>query len=618
MTKETLFPFRFARYRPYPMVILSGLLLALSFPPLPFAFLSYIAFVPLLLVIDRTPDKLFEDRFWGFFKAIFVLIWRFITLQFLWRYKQKPWIYKRQIISHNAQVFRYAYTTFVIWNLGTCYWLMMTAFGADSWQEVLTYIMSGLVANLVNPFLMTIPIYLFSLSRRTGWSWLPPVSLVVFWLTFEFLHFNWDLSWSWITLGHAFTLFPKAIQYIELTGTLGISLQILMINVLVFSGLKVWEQAHQSGFTEMRKLALASLSTAVVALLTLPFIANIWLLNPERDVFQSVGNINVRVIQPNIDPYEKTSSYGSQIAIMDSLIGSAGIDSIDLVLMPETAISKGMYQQCLREERLIQPFWQQVYLHNLSLMSGFIEFRLYPKDSNPVPVHTYQFVDNRVPSRCLNYPEAFDTIYLDQNNASFLLRTDTVPQTFQKAKLVPMVERMPFLDVLTFLKDWAPALGGSVGGYGYPDSVRNLVLHTHDKVAPMLCYESEYGDYLRQFVAKGARFMTIITNDGWWGESSGHIQHAHFASLRAIETRRAIARSANTGISLFTDNKGEISQPTDFWVPTFIDGKLDLYDSQTFYVKHGDYLGYIAAGLSLLLLLLILIRNSRFGRTHKG
>ncbi|MEL6652427.1 MAG: apolipoprotein N-acyltransferase, partial [Bacteroidota bacterium] len=265
-------------------------------------------------------------------------------------------------------------------------------------------------------------------------------------------------------------------------------------------------------------------------------------------------------------------------------------------------------------ERLIQPLWRQVYLHNLSLMSGFIEFRLYDKTTEPIPVHTYQFVNNRLPSRCLNYPAEFDTVYLDQNNASFLLRTDTIPQTFQKAKLVPMVERMPFLDVLTFLKDLAPSLGGSVGGYGYPDSVRNLVLHTQDKVAPMICYESEYGDYVRQFVKKGARLMTIVTNDGWWGESSGHIQHAHFSTLRAIETRRDIARSANTGTSLFTDNRGYIHQDTEFWVPTQIDRKLSLYDGQTFYVQHGDYLGDIVAGLSLLLLLLILIRNARIGR----
>ena len=100
--------FWFARYRPYPMVILSGILLILAFPPFPMAFLAYFAFVPLLLVIDQTPEKTFEDRFWGFFKAIIVLLFRFLTLQFIWRYKQKPWRYQRQIISQNAHFSHYS------------------------------------------------------------------------------------------------------------------------------------------------------------------------------------------------------------------------------------------------------------------------------------------------------------------------------------------------------------------------------------------------------------------------------------------------------------------------------------------------------------------------------
>ena len=244
MSKEFLSPSWLARYRPYPMVMLSGILLVLSFPPFPFAFLAHIAFVPLLLVIDMTPAKTFEDRFWGFFKAFIVLLWRFVTLQFIWRFKQKPWRYQRQIISHNAQVFRYAYTAFVIWNFGTCYWLMMTAFGATSWTEVITYLMAGLMACILNPFLMTIPVYLYTRIKKTGWHGLASLAFVCFWLTFEWLHFNWDLSWSWITLGHAFTLYPSAIQFIEFTGTLGISAQILVVNVLIYQAIRAVGSRH--------------------------------------------------------------------------------------------------------------------------------------------------------------------------------------------------------------------------------------------------------------------------------------------------------------------------------------------------------------------------------------
>lgn len=613
MSKERLSPSWLARYRPYPMVILSGILLVLAFPPFPLAFLAYFAFVPLLLVIDKTPEKTYEDRFWGFFKAFFVLLWRFLTLQFIWRYAQKPWLYKRKIISHNAQVFRYAYTAFIIWNLGTCYWLMMTAFGANNWQEVLTYLMAGLVANIVNPFLMTIPIYLYTQVKKTRWAWVSPLALVSFWLTFEWLHLNWDLSWSWITLGHSFTMFPAAIQYIEFTGVLGISAQILIVNVLLYLAIKKWDGRTEA--TDSKLPAILSLLAAGVIVL-LPFVFRPLILQPDRAVFQAVDSLTVRVVQPNIDPYDKSKTYAfsRQIDIMDSLAGAPGIDTIDLVVMPETAIPKGMYRECLRDERLIQPLWQRVYLDNLSLLSGFIEFRLYPKTVLPVPIHSYPLYNDRIPGRCATFPaEEIDTAYIDQCNAAFLLRVDTVPQTFQKAKLVPMVERMPFLNVLSFLKDWTPALGGSVGGYGYPDSVQNLVLHTQDKIASLICYESEYGDYVRQFVLKGARMLTIITNDGWWGESSGHIQHARFATLRAIETRRTVARSANTGISLFTDNLGYLHQQTTWWTRVFEDRRLPLYDAETFYVRHGDYLGRYAGYLSLLGLGLILLRFTKFG-----
>jgi apolipoprotein N-acyltransferase len=611
------------------MVILSGVLLVLSFPPFPFAFLAHVAFVPLLLVIDKTPAKTFEDRFWGFFKAIFVLLWRFLTLQFIWRFKQKPWRYQRQIISHNAQVFRYAYTAFVIWNFGTCYWLMMTAFGATGWTEVITYLMAGLVACILNPFLMTIPVYLYTRVKKTGWHGLASLAFVCFWLTFEWLHFNWDLSWSWITLGHAFTLYPSAIQFIEFTGTLGISAQVLIVNVLIYQAVRAVDSqqsiVHSPQASEgtnspdrtKRKLHFwVPLGGAVLFALA-PFLFNPVILAEDRAVFQPVDSLSVRVIQPNIDPYDKskTYAYNRQIDIMDSLMGAPGIDTIDLVVMPETAIPKGMYRECLRDERLIQPLWRRVYLENLSLLSGFIEFRLYPGDIDPVPIHSYPLANNRIPGRCSSYPaEEIDKAYIDQCNASFMLRVDTAAQTFQKAKLVPMVERMPFLDVLTFLKDWTPELAGSVGGYGYPDTIQNLVVHTGDKVASLICYESEYGDYVREFVNRGARMLTIITNDGWWGESSGHIQHAHFTTLRAIETRRAVARSANTGISLFGDNRGYLYQETEWWTRVYLDRKVPLYEGETFYVKQGDYIGQIAGILSLLWLLLALLMNTIIGR----
>src|SRR5207247_2436074 len=77
-------------------------------------------------------------------------------------------------------------------------------------------------------------------------------------------------------------------------------------------------------------------------------------------------------------------------------------------------------------------------------------------------------------------------------------------------------------------------------------------------IAPAICYESIYGDFLSAYIRNGAEFIAVITNDGWWGDTPGYIQHENYARLAAIEFRRDIARSANTGISCFINQKGDI------------------------------------------------------------
>lgn len=573
------------------MVILSGIMLILSFPPFPFAFLAYFAFVPLLLVIDQTPNKTKEDRFWAFFKALVIIPWRILSRPILFllrlipaireRGPLPPLLYKRKIISHNAQVFRYAYTAFVIWNFGCCYWLMMTALGGGDLAEILTNMVAGLLANVLNPFLMSIPIYLYTKIRWRSNPVIGSLSFIVFWITFEWLHLNWDLSWSWLTLGHGMSYYPAAIQYMEFTGILGVSLHILLINALIYQVLNFLKQ-------EQKTIAIR-LSGGIIALAALPFLLNIWLLNPNREVFQAHDSLNVRIIQPNIDPYVKfkADSRLAQLNRFDSLIRQPGVDTIDLAILPETAIPRGVWTEQIPTDQLLQPLWKIAQDHELSILTGMTEYRYFdPTFPN-------------IPASARPYRQGFADAY----NAAAMLVANQKPQTFQKGKLVPMVERMPFLETFTFLKKYNIDLGGNFGNYGVPDSIRTLRTRQQKQVAPLICYESEYGEYVTEFVRKGAEMLIIITNDGWWQRTSGHIQHAHFSTLRAIETRRAVSRSANTGISLFADNRGNITQPTTYWTIAYIDAKIPLYDSLTFYVRYGDYIGYICGAGTLIAIL---------------
>ena len=108
------------------------------------------------------------------------------------------------------------------------------------------------------------------------------------------------------------------------------------------------------------------------------------------------------------------------------------------------------------------------------------------------------------------------------------------------------------------------------------------------KTAPIVCYESIYGAFVTAMYAM-ERNSCIITNDAWWG-TQGHQQLLSYARLRAIENRRAIARSANTGISAFINAKGEVEQTLAYEKEGSLTAKVQLHNQLTFYSIYGDYL----------------------------
>ena len=129
------------------------------------------------------------------------------------------------------------------------------------------------------------------------------------------------------------------------------------------------------------------------------------------------------------------------------------------------------------------------------------------------------------------------------------------------------------------------------------------------RIAPVICYESIFGEYHNGYIKKGAQAIFIMTNDGWWDNTAGHRQHLYFASLRAIETRRGIARSANTGISAFVNQRGDILQPTKYGEAVAIKGSLHLNDAITFYVRWGDIIARVALFLTAIFLLNTIVKG---------
>jgi apolipoprotein N-acyltransferase len=168
--------------------------------------------------------------------------------------------------------------------------------------------------------------------------------------------------------------------------------------------------------------------------------------------------------------------------------------------------------------------------------------------------------------------------------------------------LVPGVETLPWF--LKFIDKWFEKFGGTTAGYAKQKERTVLAVKNGFNIAPSICYESIYGEFMSKYVRNGANLICIITNDGWWKKTPGHKQHMNYARLRAIETRTWVARSANTGISCFIDPYGTVINPQPYNTAAAI--KLSVPSgspaSKTFFVKHGDILSKIMIALSILLL----------------
>jgi apolipoprotein N-acyltransferase len=452
-------------------------------------------------------------------------------------------------------LFAYSLLAFVLWNSLTTYWIVhATLFGV-------------VMAVLINALLMAGTFTLFSwiksrLGVKRGW-W----AFVCLWLSFEYLHLNWDLSWPWLTLGNGFANYPSTVQWYEFTGALGGSLWVLLANVLAY-------QAWQT-----RKFVKMSLWIA------LPIAAS-FLMTPD---LSPADTVKVVVVQPNIDPYNEKFgglTADEQLEKMLALAETKVDSTTDYLIGPETALVNSIWENQLDQSPAIlrlQQFLQQY--PQLHIIVGASTYKLF-EEGEELSETARQFSGRE------RYYDAFNTaIQIDTSGI----------QLYHKSKLVPGVEMMPFSTVLKYFKSLSVNLGGVSGSLGSQED-RTVFSSAQAQVAPVICYESIYGEYMLDYVRNGTDLITIITNDGWWKDTPGYKQHLTYASLRAIETRRAIARSANTGTSAFIDAFGKISQPTAWWQEAAIAQELPVYKGVTFYATYGNYIGRLAGFVAAILL----------------
>jgi len=533
--------------------VLSGALLCLSWPAIG-------GFAPLLLI--------------GLVPLLFV----------------EEFIYK----SKNGSIFGYAFLSFLIWNALTTWWIYCVS------EDFSTKIMVVSVAVLVNSCLMAIIFTFFHFTKRKIGEREGYISLILYWLAFEYLHLNWELTWTWLTLGNGFANYTKWIQWYEYTGVFGGSLWILVTNVIFFLILREG-LSYKKSIRENKKL-IGILSSLII----IPILISQLIYDNYKEAYEPV---NIVVVQPNIDPYsEKYSglSYKEQLNKLLQLAASAADSTTGYVIAPETALTENIWENELEQTysiNVLRAFTRQY--PSLKFIVGMSSYSMF-MPGEELSNTARQFHDGS------GYYDAYNTAMQIDNTGQI--------QIYHKSKLVQGVEFIPYAYILKPLEKLSLDLGGTTGSLGTQDEPSVFVSHGPEhsglKIAPAICYESIYGEYIAEYINKGANLIFVITNDGWWGDTPGYKQHLAYARLRAIETRRSIARSANTGISCFINQRGDILQPTDWWKPAVIKGTLNANSILTFYTKYGDYIGRIASFLTVLLLVYTVVRS--LNKTQKG
>jgi apolipoprotein N-acyltransferase len=243
------------------------------------------------------------------------------------------------------------------------------------------------------------------------------------------------------------------------------------------------------------------------------------------------------------------------------------------------------------------------------LMRQFIQ--QYPNIHLLWGIDTFTFITN--PAEVKPASNVFRPgIWIDFYNAALWVDATSEIQKYYKSKLVVGIENLPYKPILEpLLGNIMLDLGGTISTKTTQSDRAVFSSSDGSKVGPIICYESVYGNFVNGYVQNGAQFLAIITNDAWWNETQGHKQHLSFATLRAIETRRDIARSANTGISAFVNQKGEITQHTQYGEKIALKGTVQLNNTRTFYVQYGDYIASIALFIASILMMMVCIKPLR-------
>jgi len=521
--------------------VLSGIMLGFSFPPSPFGILACFGLVPLLVVLADTRST-----------------WRAL---------------------------RFSYLTFLVFHVITLNWT-----GGFSHANDVYMMIAGTVTMTVHPLFYVLPIGAYLFTRRHLGEIPALVALPAFWVAYEYTHSLSQWSFPWLTIGNSQSYDIAGIQFITVTGVYGLSLWILVVNVLAYV---LYSLAANRG---LRILSLRGgiWIALLLAVFYIPKLHGLILLSGiEQTGTEPVGEggtISVGIVQPNLDPWQKWSMSGQEtlelyLHLTDSLLREEPACTPALVFWPETAIP--YYLMADRNRSALSQIRSFLDTSGIALLTG-VPHAVFYEDASTAPPSAKRFGSTG---------QRYDAF-----NAAILIEPGSEEvQWYGKMKMVPFAERVPYADLLHFIDflRWDVGIGGwQIGS----DTTVFVEKRTGARFSAMVCYESTYPAFVAEFVRRGAEFISIITIDSWWGRMSGAYQHKQFAIFRAVENRRWLVRSALGGISCYIDPYGRAHQETELFTTALLCRTIGREEELTLYTRHGDWLAQGCLWLSCIFL----------------
>jgi apolipoprotein N-acyltransferase len=396
-----------------------------------------------------------------------------------------------------------------------------------------------------------------------------------FWVALEYLRSLTQFAFPWELLGYSQYLKLPLIQIADITGVYGISWLIMLFNVaivcfLLYTTKQTWNQLKVSN-----RLVYAFLGCVILFFVIFLTYGLVRMYGINQIIQTSQKQMKVGVVQGNINQAVKWDEKFRKQTIQKyiQLSMSEKHRDADLIVWPETAVP--IYIQ--QETALSQKLKSFINKQTSAFLIGGLRY-------DRSEIGQWQFY-----------------------NSSFLLIPQkTTWQTYDKAHLVPYGEYIPFQTVFPFIK----RIVQGVGDFSEGTLIEPLKFEQW-AIGPQICYEILFPELSRKLVQNGADILVNITNDAWYGHSSAPYQHFSMIVFRAVENKRSLARSANTGISGFINPFGKIISASEIFSDANLNVNLPVLNDLTFYCQFGDVFAIFCCLIMLILIVSNFLKNEK-------